>query len=437
MTEVIEYSMHDETYGKGGWCMLGNIYTRQKCWICNGALVNDERRQGCFCEKHPKVQSDSQFYVKFGRKINRRYPTYEQAYRFLIGLRYEMDSDKFDVRDYQASNPLGFSKLADQYLKYKKLQNLKSFYHIEQYINDAVAHFGDVNVKHVTRKQLRDYLFGKELSGMNKTQQDLAGKMRKISDKTRANHATYIKDFYYNFIHKEEELLALHELPQIPEIDFELGFRKIVDLGTREKIVDQIKKKIYHRQPKAWLAIDVLCAYQQLRPGDLGRIREGDIDLENGVITIWRPTKTKKNKDPKVLRIRMLPYHIDEFGWIKKEWPATDEVPFFRHATNLRGVPANEPYGQKFLYKLWKKACEDLGVVGLDLYGGTRHSGVTAIAKVAGKKKAKKASGHGTDKAFDRYCQIGDDDTFDMAQLMAKMRGKVVDLEAAKKRKKR
>lgn len=41
---------------------------------------------------------------------------------------------------------------------------------------------------------------------------------------------------------------------------------------------------------------------------------------------------------------------------------------------------------------------------------------------------AKKFSGHGTNKAFDRYCQIADDETYDMAKFIAKKRGKVVDI---------
>ncbi len=51
------------------------------------------------------------------------------------------------------------------------------------------------------------------------------------------------------------------------------------------------------------------------------------------------------------------------------------------------------------------------------------------MAKEVGKKQARKFSGHDTNKAFDRYCQITDDDTFNMAQLMAKMRGKVVEFK--------
>ena len=66
----------------------------------------------------------------------------------------------------------------------------------------------------------------------------------------------------------------------------------------------------------------------------------------------------------------------------------------------------------------------------------TRHLSITAIAKAAGKEQARKYSGHLTNKAFDRYCQIDDDDTFDISQLMAKMRGKVVSLKTVKNTKK-
>ncbi len=52
-----------------------------------------------------------------------------------------------------------------------------------------------------------------------------------------------------------------------------------------------------------------------------------------------------------------------------------------------------------------------------------------------GKKSAIYFSGHDTNKAFDRYCQIGEQDDFESAQLMAKMRGKIVDFEQAKKSK--
>ena len=129
----------------------------------------------------------------------------------------------------------------------------------------------------------------------------------------------------------------------------------------------------------------------------------------------------------------MLDYHLDEFKKMKKQFPATDHTVFFRH-TKQSGKRADTPFSENYLYKQWKKACADLGIFDLDLYGGTRHSTTTAIAKELGKDRARKFSGHHTDKAFDRYCQIVDEDTFDSAQIMAKIRGKIVKLETKSER---
>jgi hypothetical protein len=82
--------------------------------------VHEEKRNGCFCVKHPDIRAGKDFYIKFGKDINRRFKTYELAYHYLIGLRYDTEQNKFDVRDHLYSNPLGFSNLAKQYLIFKE-----------------------------------------------------------------------------------------------------------------------------------------------------------------------------------------------------------------------------------------------------------------------------------------------------------------------------
>jgi hypothetical protein len=39
----------------GGLCMRGRIYSDQKCPICGGQLIHDDRRRGLFCENHPQI----------------------------------------------------------------------------------------------------------------------------------------------------------------------------------------------------------------------------------------------------------------------------------------------------------------------------------------------------------------------------------------------
>ncbi len=394
--------------------MKGNIYTREKCRICGGIMSHIETKNGCYCRKHPKEQATGKFFVRFGKDLYKTFKTYTEASRYLNGLRYETDQGTFDIRDHQSNNPLGFSNLADQYLNFKKKQNLVSFYHIKRFMLQASEYFKNINVKHIKRKDIRNFLDTLD-----------------VSDKTKKNTASQLHDFWYNYLYEEEELINLYQLPKFPKIEYELGFRKITDIETREKIVNQVKKDTYSYNPKIWLAIDLLCSYGKIRPIDIRRIKEGDFDIKYGFMTIWRPSKSKKKKAPKVISLKLLDYHIKEIKKIKKQFPATDEMLFFRHTEKSR-FP-NTGIGKDYLYRAWKKACKHFNIYDLDLYGGTRHSSTTEIAKLLGRKKAKEFSGHDTDQAFDRYCQIGEQDDFEITQIMAKARGKIVALKPRKK----
>ena len=52
----------------------------------------------------------------------------------------------------------------------------------------------------------------------------------------------------------------------------------------------------------------------------------------------------------------------------------------------------------------------NLGVEGVSVYPGTKHSTATFLRKELGKEAAKEATGHTTDKAFGRYI-LGDADS--------------------------
>ena len=59
----------------------------------------------------------------------------------------------------------------------------------------------------------------------------------------------------------------------------------------------------------------------------------------------------------------------------------------------------------------------------------------TEIAKLEGKDAAKRHSGHRTNKAFDRYCQMDEKESSDMAQLVIRRRTRADVLELKKKAK--
>ena len=78
----------------------------------------------------------------------------------------------------------------------------------------------------------------------------------------------------------------------------------------------------------------------------------------------------------------------------------------------------------KFLIALY-----DVRIEGLDLYGGTRHTTTTEIAKIFGRNDAKQALGNTTNKSMERYCLIQDEGTYDIMKKIDDLkqgRGKIV-----------
>jgi hypothetical protein len=124
-------------------------------------------------------------------------------------------------------------------------------------------------------------------------------------------------------------------------------------------------------------------------------IKERQIDLKLGAITIPHP----KEKQPKMAWLA--PDDIELLEQIPRGLP---DLQFFRHPKGISGCKAGQPYGQRYLYKWWKKACADLGLKGVDLYGGTRHSTTTALDEQVTPEKIQDATGHAS-KAFRRYFQ--------------------------------
>ncbi len=102
---------------------------------------------------------------------------------------------------------------------------------------------------------------------------------------------------------------------------------------------------------------------------------------------------------------------IPEDVEILKAIPLTfPTMTFFRHGESVKGVANHSPFGEKYFYKWWVKACSNLGIEGLDLYGGTRHSSVRALRRYRSPEETKWAAMSETNKAFERYMGKDTDD---------------------------
>lgn len=375
--------------------MQGQIITRQKCCMCGKSLVHVEKRRGCFCPDHPAIAATN-FVVRFPGGIYQNHTSYEAAAQALNYLRHEKGSrqNKFDPEDYKSARPNSFAALATKYLERKK--TLVSYGKICFHINTAIPVLGHMNVREINGAHIEDYLFG--LEG--------------ISEKTRFNHMTQLRDFWKWCLRRG--VINLAEMPIFPEIKYELGRRKITDWETQEKVLAKVKEVTYEMNPKIWLAIDMLATYTALRPGDLRRVYENSLD-EHGILTIHNPTKLKN----KFKTVRLCSDHINEWRSIQKKYPAMPNVLFFRHVSGFSGIKAGEGFGINILTKWWKKACLEVGLDGVPLYPGTKHTTATETAKRYGTEKALAASGL-TNKAFNRYCDVERNDVFDVVTAIRK-----------------
>jgi hypothetical protein len=164
---------------KGGLCMRGRIYSEQKFSLCGGILYHDEKRGGLSCKRHPKLATNKKFIVRFGRSITKRFQSYDEAARFLTGLRYENDKATFDERDYKKGHPLGFETQASKWLKVKKeIVKPNTYRNLKRDINKAISAWAQRNVKTIKYPEIEDFLYS-----------------LKVSEKTRANTRSVLHDF--------------------------------------------------------------------------------------------------------------------------------------------------------------------------------------------------------------------------------------------------
>jgi hypothetical protein len=81
-------------------------------------------------------------------------------------------------------------------------------------------------------------------------------------------------------------------------------------------------------------------------------------------------------------------------------------MPLFRRETGGGGRATGTPFGKHIIYDHWKQACKNLGIHGVDLYGGTRHSSMQHLLNHFSPEGVKRLSLHTTNKALDRYLEI-------------------------------
>lgn len=328
------------------------------------------------------------FDAETGKEIARSFPSYGDAEMFLAHLNVSRKHGSLDARDYARDNPLGFRAQAEAWLKTRegKVRDLR---HVAGHIGAAIAHFGDANVKAIGYGELEDFFAALGASGR--------------APKTVHNHRTTLHAFFQWFYRREKG--RGYALPEFPVVEFELGWRKIVDKATQEAILAEVKRISDPVNPRIWFGITMLANFPKIRPEELRMIDEGDINRKTG--EVW----VRHTKEGKAKRVYLLEEDLD---FIRAQPEAIfGRVPFFRHTGRRKGIHrayaarAQGRFGEKYLYKWWKEACKNLGIEGVDLYGGTKHSTVTAASAVMTPEEIRRyVTAHATNAAFDRYLQV-------------------------------
>ena len=229
-----------------------------------------------------------------------------------------------------------------------------------------------------------------------------------VSDKTKSNIKSCLHSFF-TWVKRREKI----PMPEFPEIKFSLGWRQTIGKETQQAVLNEIRKISWDINPKIWVGIKFLSTYISIRPGEILKIKEKHIDLETGYLFIPNP-KEGKAKQSQAKAVPLISEDIELLSSFPKGLP---DLYFFRHLSGLNGVRAGERFGNKLFYKYWKRACKNLGIEGVDLYGGTRHSTVIALRQFASPEQIKRATMHSTNKAFERYFRIESDEVREVYQM--------------------
>lgn len=363
--------------------MKGNIYTDEKCSVCGGTMKHDDRKRGLYCSEHDQIAASSRFYVVFGRQAKKRCSSYIAATRLLNYMRFQEDEGIFDAREFEAGKPLALNNAINKWFKLRemdvgrgKLQKgtLKSY---RPAVKRAIEFFGDKNIKTINKGDIEDW--ANWILDLQK------------SSKTTYNDVNTLHAFFNSLV--DREVIRNDEIPGFPEIPYTMERRKIIDLDLQQTILDEVKEK---NSDRAWLGIQILARHPNVRPGELVMVDEGDVNLSIRQIQI-RNGKEKKHKD-KV--INLLDDEVEFLRSLPRGFPS---LPLFRHGPGVQGCKDGDRFGQSYFYKCWKAACKTLGVDGVSLYPGTKHTTVSAIGNAAGRHMAQASTGHATNKAFERY----------------------------------
>jgi len=374
---------------------IGGIYSDDKCPVCDKNYVDDVQ-SALRCPNHPQYVA-GRFKVKL-RGTTARFSNYYAATNCLKAMRESLADGTWQP----GKEVMTLGHVQDKFLDWKR---------------DLVK-MGRLNTSSVTAYNSR---LCRIIDTIGVSKDASSVRYRHVHEFLYKSGGApkSIYDSYTVFKEMIEWAFDMGDItakPKWPPFEFSLEHdmkrRKTIDKETQSRVLQDIYEHEWELRPRLYLGVRFLTTYINLRPRELLMVNEMDYNREGGYLAIKH---RKGNRRTKI--VRLLPQDIGLLSELPRGMP---DMPLFRHDVPCQGINrAGDRFGEAAFYRAWKRACVRLGVKGVDLYGGTRHSSAVALYKEAGvsPEEIKKATGHKSSIAFTRYFKLDIDDVLEIHAL--------------------
>jgi integrase len=382
---------------------IGGIYSDQKCGGCGKSFV-DDGQVSLRCPDHPYSMATS-FKVKI-RGTTARFSGYFKAKDHLYAMRKAIDSGYWSgVVDQKT-----LGHVQDKFLDWKRdlvkmgRLNTSSVNAYRNRLNRIVHVIGvGKDASSIRYRHVHEFLY-------------------KAGFSPKSTHDSYT--VFKEMIEWAFDMGDLAAKPKWPSFSFsfehDMKLRKTITKEEQEKVLDAVYHCEWSHQPRLYVAIKFLCTYINVRPGELLGANEEDLNRQEGILVI---AKHKNGGLPK--HIRLLQEDVDLLNSLPTGMPG---MPLFRHDRPVQRVKVGQRFGEAAFSRAWKRACKVVGIEGVDLYGGTRHSSAIALYQDSGlsPEQVKKATGHKSSSSFERYFRMDIDDVAELHAKAAPTRREVI-----------
>jgi len=350
----LRYDPKEDKRIERGYSMIGAVRTKEKCPTCGG-LFKDTGRD-LICPKHGT--RPRRYYAFFYHKGDHRkygFKSYPDVVDYLRDVEKDIQENSFDPRNYRAHTlkEFQFTVCFDTWIKSREEDRRigeiapSSLRKMKEYRKRLVTFFGKSDVRSLKKENIKLFLRKLQEEGLSKkTQKNILSVLHKL-----------LVDTYDN---KEIKLTV----PRFPTITINQPETNWIDNEMQKRLIETIPAR--HRP-----VFQFLMTYG-CRPGEARALQHSDINYKLGLITIQRTfservlcdvTKTKKSRE--------LPLFKDMAEMFRR-LPRSLEQPF---VFLFKG----KPYNNNTLGDIWRAACKRIGLAGVCLYEGTRHSAASQL----------------------------------------------------------